>query len=413
MAQGPAPSRATLAPGLVLAVVSSLLVGCGASPPSSPAGTRAEGGPSSLASPAAGDPHSLRLALTTVASGLQAPLFVTGAGDGSGRLFVVEQAGRIRIVRGDRLLATPFLDIRDRVSAGGERGLLGLAFLPGSDGRVFFLDYTDRAGDTVISRVRVSATDPDRADPTSETVLLRIPQPFPNHNGGMLAFGPEGDLFVGVGDGGSAGDPLDNGQRLDTLLGKLLRLQVGADGPARIPTDNPFVRRPGVRPEIWALGLRNPWRFSVDRATGQLWIGDVGQNAWEEIDRAPNLTGAGANYGWRRMEGAHCYPPGTTCDPTAFVPPIAEYGHDQGCAVTGGYVYRGARWPALQGVYLFGDYCSGRIWGLASDGPAPQDPVLLLQDQLAISSFGQDDAGELYVTDLAAGRIEALQGTPR
>ncbi|MER3418866.1 MAG: glucose dehydrogenase, partial [Chloroflexota bacterium] len=367
---------------------------------------------------ATGDPTGVALTLEPLVRGLTAPLFVTGAGDGSGSLFVVEQAGRIRIVRAGRLLATPFLDIADRVRSGGEQGLLGLAFHPGfgpAEDR-FYVNYTDRAGDTVVSEFRRSA-DPDRADPATERVLLRIDQPFANHNGGMLAFGPDGYLYVGTGDGGSAGDPFDSGQRLDTLLGKLLRIdpEPGPAGPYTVPPDNPFVGSAGARGEIWAYGLRNPWRFSFDRRTGQLWIADVGQDRYEEVDRAPEGLGRGANYGWARMEGRHCYPSGESCGggSSGFVLPVAEYGHDQGCSVTGGYVYRGTAFPALGGVYLFGDYCSGRIWGLASGGPDEQAPVLLLRSGRSISSFGEDDAGELYLTDLADGSVWRVTGTPK
>lgn len=365
--------------------------------------------PTSSPTPTApGDPAGVRIGLELVVDGLAAPLFATGAGDGSGRLFVVEQGGRIRIVRDGRLVPEPFLDIRDRVRSGGEQGLLGLAFHPdfGPAEDRFYVNYTDRAGDTVVAEYRRSA-DPDRADPASERVLLRIDQPFANHNGGMLAFGPDGRLYVGTGDGGSAGDPLDAGQRLDTLLGKLLRIdpEPGSGGPYRVPSDNPFVGRAGARGEIWAFGLRNPWRFAFDRRTGQLWIADVGQGRYEEVNRAPDGLGRGANYGWARMEGRHCYPSGEGCARPGFVLPVAEYDHSLGCSVTGGYVYRGTRFPSLVGVYLFGDYCSGRLWGVASGGPDEQEPVLLAETGRTISSFGEDDAGELYLTDLAAGSL--------
>ncbi len=375
--------------------------------PVSPAPTTAPP-PTAPASVAPGDPTAVRLGLERVVGGLEAPLFVTDAGDRSGRLFVLEQPGRIRILREGHLLEGPFLDISDRVRAGGEQGLLGLAFHPafGSGVDRFYVDYTDRSGDTVVSEFRLT-TNRDRAEPASERVLLRIDQPFANHNGGMLAFGPDGTLYIGAGDGGSAGDPLDSGQRLDTLLGKLLRIdpEAGPEGPYRIPVDNPFVARAGARPEIWALGLRNPWRFSFDRATGQLWIADVGQGRYEEVNRAPDRLGRGANYGWARMEGRHCYPSGDGCARPGFTLPVAEYGHDEGCSVTGGYVYRGRAFPALEGVYLFGDFCSGRVWGIASGGPDEQAPVLLAETGRAISSFGEDAAGELYLTDLADGSI--------
>jgi glucose/arabinose dehydrogenase len=434
------PARAWRLTGLVGVTCLSLVVAaCGAPTPSptpvpppsaspSPSvrpSTAASGGASSSpspdaapspapATPAAGDPSAVRLDLAPVVGGLEAPVFVAGAGDGSGRLFVVEQPGRIRIVRDGKLAQRPFLDISDRVGCCGERGLLGLAFPPGG-GTAFFVDYTDRDGSTVVSRFQVS-DDPDLAEPTSESIVLRIPQPYANHNGGMIAFGPDGDLYIGMGDGGSGGDPHGNGQDLSVRLGKLLRIDVRASmgEPYVVPSDNPFVGIDGSAPEIWALGLRNPWRFSFDRVTGDLWIGDVGQGAWEEVDRARAADGGGrgANFGWNRMEGSHCYPSGKTCALPGLALPIAEYGHDQGCAVTGGYVYRGTAQPALVGVYVYGDYCSGRLWGLASGGPDSQKPVLLAETGRMISSFGQDDTGELYVADLAAGEILRLVARP-
>jgi glucose/arabinose dehydrogenase len=370
---------------------------------------------------AAGDPSAVQLRLETVVAGLDQPLFVTGSGDGSGRLFVLEQVGRIRIVADGALVKASFLDISKRISAGGERGLLGLAFHPGYDGsteRRFYVDYTDPGGNTVVAEYQTGAGTPDRADAGSERVLLPVKQPFANHNGGSLAFGPDGDLYIGMGDGGSGGDPQGNGQRLDTRLGKLLRIDVDGrtgDLPYAIPADAPYADQPDAAAEIWALGLRNPWRFSFDRRTGDLWIGDVGQSAWEEIDRATAASGLGrgTNFGWNRMEGSHCYPSGKPCDIPGLTLPIAEYAHDLGCAVTGGYVYRGSASPALEGVYVFGDYCSGRIWGLASGGPDQQTPVLLSESGGTISSFGQDDAGELYLTDLSKGSIRRLVGEAR
>lgn len=360
------------------------------------------------------DAGAIGLGLRVVATGLAAPLLVANAGDGSGRLFVVEQEGRVRIVSRDgHLLERPFLDISDRISSGGERGLLGLAFHPGfpADPR-FFVDYTDRDGNTVVSSFEVpaGAGPGDGADGASERVLLRIRQPYPNHNGGGLAFGPDGYLYIAAGDGGSGGDPQGNGQRLDTLLGKLLRIDVDRASGGRsyaIPADNPFARG-GGEPEIWAYGLRNPWRFSFDRATGALWIGDVGQDSWEEVDRTPRATTPPIDYGWNRMEGFHCFSPAAGCDASGLTLPLAEYGHDQGCAVTGGYVDRGASAGALAGVYVFGDFCSGRIWGLASGGPDRQEPVLLLSSGRSISSFGEDEAGDLLFTDLAAGEVVRL-----
>jgi glucose/arabinose dehydrogenase len=275
-------------------------------------------------------------------------------------LFVVGQAGRIRIVRDGGLVDRPFLDISGRIKSGGEQGLLGLAFHPGypTDPR-FFVDYTDRDGNTVVSSFRVSAADPDQADPGSETILLHIDQPFPNHNGGAVNFGPDGMLYIGMGDGGSEGDPQGNGQRLDTLLAKVLRIDVGGAGPPRpyrSPPDNPFLATAGARPGIWLTGLRNPWRMRFDPATGDLWIGDVGQNAWEEIDVA-RAGAKGLDYGWNTMEGFHCFHPPAGCDQTGLTLPVAEYGHDLGCAVIGGVVVRDARQAGLDGRYLFGDAC--------------------------------------------------------
>jgi glucose/arabinose dehydrogenase len=359
------------------------------------------------APPATAPPPASAVDLALVAEGLESPLFAGNAGDGSGRLFVLEQAGRIRVVRDGRLVRAPFLDIAGRISAGGERGLLGLAFAPtfATDGR-FFVDYTDRDGNTVVSEFRAPDPAADRADPGSERVLLRIDQPFANHNGGALATGPDGLLWIATGDGGSGGDPLGNGQSLRTLLGKLLRIDPRpvAGAPYGIPSDNPFVGRAGARAEIWAYGLRNPWRFSFDRASGDLWIGDVGQGAIEEVDRWPAGSPAGPNFGWNTMEASACFNPAEGCDPAGLVPPVAEYGHDRGCSITGGYVYRGVGVPGLAGTYLYADYCAGTIWGLeaAAGKPAPR---VLLDSGLSVASFGEDEAGELYVVDLAGGRL--------
>jgi len=333
--------------------------------------------------------------LQPLATGLESPVYVTHAGDGSGRLFVVEQAGVIRIIRNGRLLARPFLDVRSRVISGGEMGLLSVAFHPqyASNGR-FFVNYTANSDSlrTVIAEYRVSDA-PDVAG-RAERVLLEIAQPYRNHNGGLNLFGPDGMLYIGMGDGGSGGDPHNNGQRLDTLLGKLLRLDVNGEAPYGVPRDNPFVGRAGARGEIWAYGLRNPWRFSFDRATGRLFLADVGQNRWEEID----LLEKGGNYGWRLMEGAHCFNPETGCSTTGLILPIAEYGRELGCSVTGGYVYRGTRIRDLVGRYLFSDYCTGRLWSLRESGGRWVMEELRATG-LTVSSFGEDQAGELYVVD--------------
>lgn len=378
----------------------------------------ATGAPAGSPTPVAATPvalEALALRLGRVASGLDQPVFLAHSGDGSGRSFVVERPGAIRILRDGRLSAAPFLDIRERVSSrGSEQGLLGLAFPPDYPrSGVFFVNYTDRRGDTVVARFGLSA-DPDRADLASERLVLKIAQPAANHNGGMLAFGPDGRLYVGMGDGGGAGDVHRNGQNPETLLGKLLRLDVTSDPsqPYTIPADNPWVAAgwngQAVRDEVWAVGLRNPWRFSFDRATGDLWIGDVGQNVYEEVHRTPAGSGGGLNYGWPLMEGTHCYPAGRDCRQDGLEIPVHDYAHGaNGCSITGGYVYRGSRLPAFTGVYLYGDYCSGKIWGLARDGDGWRGAELIDTD-LNISSFGEDEAGELYVVDLNGGvyRIE-------
>jgi glucose/arabinose dehydrogenase len=287
------------------------------------------------------------------------------------------------------------------VGAGGsEQGLLGLAFHPDYvNNGTFFVNYTDQRGDTVIGRYRRSS-DPNQGDPTSEMVVLRLDQPAANHNGGMLLFGPDGYLWIGMGDGGAAADRFGNGQNPETLLGKMLRLDVNGAEPYAIPPDNPAVADPAVADEIWAQGLRNPWRYSFDRATGELWIADVGQNAYEEINRVAAGTPQGVlNFGWPIMESQHCFRE-ANCASQGLVLPVAEYSHDLGCSVTGGYVYRGQAFPALQGGYLFGDYCSGRIWAIPATTSEPTQPTQVLASRASISSFGEDEAGELYLTDM-------------
>lgn len=356
-------------------------------------------------------PTAPAVTFTPVVSGIVAPTAITHADDGSGRLFIVEQGGTIRIVRNGSLLAAPFLDISARLLSGGERGLLGLAFPPNFSAKgYFYVNYT-RAPDgaTVVSRFFVSP-DPDLALATGEEVLLEVAQPFANHNGGQLAFGPDGFLYVGLGDGGSAGDPQGNGQNLAALLGKLLRLDVEAGiAPYRIPPDNPFVGNPGARAEIWASGLRNPWRFSFDRLTGDLFLADVGQDAWEEINFQPAAASGGANYGWNIFEGPNCFNPPAGCvAPAAYSAPVAFYGHDLGCSVTGGFVYRGAGIPALQGAYLYADFCSGRLWSLRR-AAASWEVALLAETAFNISTFGEDEAGELYLADHTLGTVYRLE----
>lgn len=330
------------------------------------------------------------------------------------RLFVLEQVGRIRIIENNELLPTPFLDIRDRVgSADSEQGLLGLAFHPdyATPGAryegYFFVNYTDYSGNTHISRFLVSRGDPYRADPNSEVNYLTVKQPYGNHNGGSLAFGPDGYLYAGLGDGGSQNDPQGNGQNLSTLLGKVLRLDVDSeDGRYTVPTDNPFVGQGDSRPEIWAYGLRNPWRMSFDRATGDLYIADVGQNTYEEVNFQLAGSKGGENYGWSIMEGLHCLS-GSNCNKTGLILPIFEYDHSQGCSISGGYVYRGEQYPEMAGNYFFSDYCSGTIWRLFDDGDTwVGDP--LGNSGLIISSFGEDVHGELYVLNYWYGEIYRL-----
>ncbi|HEU5322281.1 MAG TPA: PQQ-dependent sugar dehydrogenase, partial [Methylomirabilota bacterium] len=293
-------------------------------------------------------PPGAGVALARVPGAFSGPLYVTAPPADTARLFVVEKTGAIRIVRRDTLLARPFLDLTDSVSGGGEQGLLGLAFHPDYGvNRRFFVHYTDRAGDTRLVRYQVSS-DPDSADYGSGVHLLFVDQPFANHNGGWIGFGPDGYLYMGLGDGGSGGDPQGNGQNLGTLLGKILRLDVDGGTPYGIPPDNPFVDSAGARGEVWAYGLRNPWRASFDRLTGDLFIGDVGQGGWEEISVQPAASAGGENYGWNVMEGTHCYA-APTCDATGLVAPVTEYATRDGCAVTGGYVYRGTAVPAIAG----------------------------------------------------------------
>ena len=353
-----------------------------------------------ISSPAAQEGYKIRL--EPVINGLANPVAITHAGDGSGRLFITEQGGRILIYDGSGVLPVPFLDVSALLLTSGERGLLSVAFHPNyASNGYFYVNYTNTGGHTVIARYTVS-NDPNLADPASALTVLTIVQPYPNHNGGQLQFGPDGFLYIGMGDGGSGGDPNNYAQDPDSLLGKMLRIAVDGDVPYSVPLDNPFVSDEQVRDEIWALGLRNPWRFSFDRSTGDLFIGDVGQRDWEEIDYQPVSSTGGENYGWRLMEGNNCFNPSTNCNDGSLTLPVLEYGHDLGCSVTGGYRYRGKDNPLLSGLYIYGDFCSGRIWGAKPGGNGNWSAEELLDTNLNISTFGEDQNGELYVAHRAA-----------
>jgi glucose/arabinose dehydrogenase len=348
-----------------------------------------------------------------VASGFVNPVHLSHAGDGSSRLFVVEQPGRIMILQAGQVIPEPFMDITDIVLSGGERGLLSIAFHPNyENNRYFYVNYTRRPdGATVVARYQTSA-DPNLADPFSSRTLLTVPQPYANHNGGQIAFGADGYLYIGMGDGGSGGDPQNYAQNVNSLLGKILRIDVDQGDPYSIPPDNPFVDQEGAD-EIWALGLRNPWRFSFDSESDDLYIGDVGQGDWEEIDFQSAITPGGLNFGWRCKEANHIYNTSAPCNDPIFlgelIDPIAEYDHNSGQSVTGGFVYRGNLYPALTGYYFFADYVQGKIWSMISTGPGQWSrPIQNLDTNINISSFGEDETGELYVLDYKGGSIRRL-----
>jgi glucose/arabinose dehydrogenase len=356
---------------------------------------------------AAPGPATIRL---THIVDLAQPVFATGARDGSNRLFIVTKGGRIRIVKNGALLPTPFLDISGSVSGGSEQGLLGLAFSPQfKTNRKFYINYTNTQGNTVIKQYLAGLANPDVAIASTGKTILTIAQPYANHNGGMLAFGKDGYLYIGMGDGGSAGDPGNRAQDVTQLLGKMLRINVNGATRTRnylIPKSNPYVGKPG-RDEIWQRGLRNPWRFSFDRSTGNLWIGDVGQARYEEVDRAIRTSagpGRGINWGWHVMEGRQCYLPATGCNKTGKTLPLTVYSHATNgrCAIVGGYVYRGTAIPALAGWYVYGDYCSGEVWALNSTAAAPATGVQLIGPGTGrlISGFGEGDNNALYLCDL-------------
>jgi glucose/arabinose dehydrogenase len=360
----------------------------------------------------AGPPVGTDARLQEIVAGLSSPLYLTAPPGDVARLFVVEKTGAIRIIKDGVLLTDPFLDLSSRIANVGEQGLLGMAFDPdyATSGR-FIVHFTDLAGNTTLSRFQVSAN-PDVADAATELVILTAAQPFSNHNGGQVTFGPDGFLYLGLGDGGGSGDPDNRGQDLSDLLGSILRIDVRSTEPYTVPADNPFVQ--SAAPEVWSYGLRNPWRFSFDRATGDLYIADVGEQTWEEVNVSTAAQGAGkgANYGWNIMEGSHCFL-ASGCDQNGLTLPVLEYNHREGCSITGGFVYRGSAIPALQGHYFYADYCRGWIRSLRysagvvtdqTEWPSlvPGGPVL---------SFGEDAAGELYVLD-QAGRVSKAVPDP-
>lgn len=358
-------------------------------------------------------PDASQFELVAMIGGFRNPLYVTHAGDGSGRLFVVEQTGNIWIIDAEgRLLNTPFIDLsgivsQDVLARYSERGLLGLAFHPDyAENGQFYVNYTDQEGMTHVVNYSVSADDPNLADPASARELLTINQPYANHNGGHMSFGPDGYLYISVGDGGSRDDPLDAGQNPSTLLGTILRIDVDdfdIQQPYGIPEGNPFNRDLRFAPEVWAYGLRNVWRFSFDRATGDMYLADVGQNEWEEVNFQPADSEGGENYGWVAYEATHRYrgeePQGEV------VMPVAEYDHSLGCSITGGYVYRGEAVPELQGAYLYSDYCSGRIWAAYRDESGAWQSGQVMGTGFSVSSFGEDEAGELYLVNYTQGNI--------
>ncbi len=347
--------------------------------------------------------------LKTIATGLDFPLYLTTAPGDNNRLFVAEKGGRIRVIKNEALLETPFLDISNLVSTGSEQGLLGIAFDPGyaTNGR-FYVSYTDTSGDSMVVRYLVSGN-PDVSQTTPDRIILTIDQPFSNHNGGSIVFGPDEYLYIGMGDGGSGNDPQGNGQDLTDLLGSMLRIDVRPQGDYTIPGDNPFITHPSAKPELWDFGLRNPWRFSFDRQTGDLYIADVGQNAREEINVAPasQVRGKGFNYGWNIMEGTICTPGvNPNCSKTGLTLPVLDYDHSGGaCSVTGGYVYRGSAIPDIQGTYFYADYCAGWVKSFVYRNGAATDHKdwQSLSPGGSITSFGEDGQGELYILTSQGG----------
>ncbi|MFN8499578.1 MAG: PQQ-dependent sugar dehydrogenase [Anaerolineae bacterium] len=412
----PSPSAPTAAPSRATTPASTVAPATRGATPAPVATKPAPTAQPTVAPASAFDPNATTIRLERVVSGLNNPTTIANAGDGSNRLFVLEKGGAIRIVKDGAVLPQPFLDITNLVySVGTEQGLLGLAFAPDyRTSGVFYVYYIAQDRNSTLVRYTVS-DDPNRADPASAEVIFTAQQPsFPNHKGGELTFGPDGYLYLGLGDGGGAGDPAKNAQNLGSPLGKILRFDVGRGAPYAIPADNPFKSRNGARPEIWAYGLRNPWRFSFDRATGDLYIADVGQNVWEEINVQPRASKGGENYGWNRMEGNHCFPPDSQCQTQGLVRPVAEYNHSEGgCSVTGGFVYRGAAQPALSGAYILADYCTGKFWALSRGPDGQWQRTLLTQAAVSPSSFGEDEAGEMYVVGINQGELYRILATPR
>jgi glucose/arabinose dehydrogenase len=399
--------------------IASLLLTAGASPGLAAEAPERDDAPATPAlareaAPETVEPAALssgQLTVQRITGGLSSPLGVVNAGDGSGRLFIVQRGGTVRVVKGWTLQAGSFLNIATKVAAGGERGLLGLAFHPDFETNRYLYAYYTRAsdGDIILSRFTANSAGTSASSGT-ELILLRIEHSAnTNHNGGDLAFGPDGYLYAAVGDGGGSGDPGNNGQDKEVLLGKVLRIDVNGTGSGPndaygIPADNPFVGAAGLD-EIWAYGLRNPWRISFDRATGRFWIADVGQSRWEEVNREEAGFTGGRNYGWRVMEGAHCYSPSTGCNTSGKTLPIAEYSHTYGCSITGGYVYRGSTQRDLQGLYVFGDFCSGRLGTVPAAGTGL---TFRRTTSLNITSFGESEGGELYVTDLGGALYRVI-----
>jgi glucose/arabinose dehydrogenase len=384
-------------PKTLILTAALFLVSCGGG------GSSNSGGNTPPPSPSGTPPA---ITLTPFVSGLSSPVGMESAHDGSGRFFVPQQGGVIRLVQNGTVNATPFVDITPLVESGGEKGLLGLAFHPSfSTNRKFYVDYTRRTGtqlQTVIAEYLVSSSNPEAADPSTARILLLVDQPFDNHNGGQLAFGADGFLYIGMGDGGSGGDPHGNGQNTNALLGKILRIDVNTTAAGKqygIPASNPFASGGGA-PEVYAYGFRNPWRFSFDPANARLFVGDVGQDAFEEVD----IVEAGKNYGWNIMEGTHCYN-ATNCSSAGLTPPITDYPHSEGESVTGGFLYRGKAIPGMVGRYIFGDFISGKIWVLTPNG-ANWDRTLSLSTGRGISSFARDDDGELYVVDYSGSILK-------